>query len=151
MSMKTLLLLLLAVTASALDLTSTLKGEEGFSANVYKDHLGYDTIGYGHRCSANHSAVTVAEAEKILASDIVEAIKNVEKLIGKNQPKEVKEIVTAMAFQIGFSGVSKFKGMLAKIQSGDYKGASKEMLDSKWAKQTPKRAQRMSDLMAAVK
>src|SRR5688572_30614562 len=109
MSMKTLLLLLLSVTISAMDLTATLKFEEGFKPNVYKCSEGYDTIGYGHRCAANHPAVTVKEAEAILAADIAKAMKNVESLVGKDAPQEVKEIVTAMTFQIGFEGVSKFK------------------------------------------
>lgn len=75
----------------------------------------------------------------------------VDSLVGKNAPQEVKEIVTAMVFQLGYAGVSKFKNMITKIKAGDYKGASKEMMSSLWADQTPKRAKRMSALMAAVK
>jgi lysozyme len=56
-----------------------------------------------------------------------------------------------MVFQLGFDGVKNFKKMLTAIHAKDYVTASKEMLDSKWNKQTPKRAKRMSDLMAAVK
>jgi lysozyme len=148
--MKTLLLLLLTASLSALDLTAMLKVEEGFSATVYKCSEGFDTIGYGHRCEANHPAVTVAEAEKILADDIKIALSKVEALVGKDAPQEVKEIVTAMVFQIGFDGVKKFKGMLRAIHAKDYKTASKEMLDSKWAKQTPARAKRMSELMNKI-
>ena len=32
----------------------------------------------------------------------------------------------------------------------DYKTAAAEMLDSRWAKQTPNRAKRMSDAMASL-
>jgi hypothetical protein len=32
----------------------------------------------------------------------------------------------------------------------DYKTAAAEMLDSRWAKQTPNRAKRMSDTMASL-
>ena len=142
---------MLTLSITAMDLTALLKQEEGFSQSVYKCSEGYNTIGYGHRCGANHHNVTKKEAEKILVNDIAKAMKNVEKLVGKNAPREVKEIVAAMTFQIGYEGVSKFKNMLACINKGDYKGASKEMLNSKWGKQTPARAKRMANLMAAIK
>lgn len=146
-----LLLLLLTVTASAMDLAQTLKDEEKLMLHVYKDSLGYWTIGYGHRCPANTKPITEADANRMLAEDIQKAKKNVETLVGADAPQEVKDIVTAMVFQLGFDGVKNFKKMLTAIHAKDYVTASKEMLDSKWNKQTPKRAKRMSDLMAAVK
>ena len=149
--MKTMLLLLIAVTAMTMDLTATLKQEEGFSATMYRDHLGYPTIGYGHRCGSDQKEITKEQAEKMLSDDVAEAQKGVDNLIGKNAPQEVKDIVTCMVFQMGLSGVSKFKTMLACISKADYKGASVAMMNSKWAKQTPKRARRMSLDMAAVK
>ena len=149
--MKTIILLILSLTASAMDLTSTLKVEEGLRLSVYRCTKGYPTIGYGHRCEANQKNITKDEAESLLIADIAKAQKNVEKLVGKDAPQEVKNIVTAMVFQMGVDGVSKFKTMLLCIKSKDYKGASVAMLDSKWAKQTPKRAKRMSELMRNVK
>lgn len=149
--MKTLLLLLLTLTVNAVDLTALLKEKEGFSTTVYICSEGYPTIGYGHRCDANHPEITREEAEKILAADIKEAMKGADKLIGANAPKAAKEIVVAMVFQMGYKGVSGFKKTLAFIKAGDYKSASKEMLNSRWAKQTPARAKFMSDMMASVK
>ena len=113
--MKTLILILLALTATAADLTETIKGAEGFSLTMYRDHLGYPTIGWGHRCSADQKPITKEQAEKILAEDIDAAKKNAETLIGKDVPQDVKDIVVEMSFQLGFSGVSKFKGMLNRF------------------------------------
>lgn len=149
--MKIALLLMLTLSISAMDLVATLKQEEGFSATVYKCTEGFPTIGYGHRCPANHPAVTKAQAEAILNADIAKAMAKVETLVGKDAPQEVKQLVTAMTFQLGHAGVSKFKGMLAAIKAKDYKGAAAHMIDSKWHKQTPARAKRMAALMAAVK
>ena len=59
-----------------------------------------------------------------------------------------KEILCEMIFQMGFAGVSKFKNMIKALQNHDYKQASIEMLDSRWAKQTPNRAKELSDHMA---
>ena len=52
-----------------------------------------------------------------------------------------------MAFQMGLAGLLSFKRTLASIAAGDYEQASREMLDSKWASQTPKRAQRTAYMM----
>lgn len=148
--MKTLILLVLALSVNAMDLTATLKQEEGFRSKVYLDTLGYPTIGYGHRTEKNHSDVTVQEAEKILASDIAKAMSKVEELVGKDAPQEVKEIVCTMVFQMGYANVAKFKNTLRLIRAKDYKGASQEMLKSVWFKQTPSRCHRMSELMEKV-
>ncbi len=148
--MKTLILLVLALSVNAMDLTATLKQEEGFRSKVYLDTLGYPTQGYGHRCATNASPVTEKEASFILASDIEKAMSKVENLVGKDAPQEVKEIVTAMCFQLGYAGVSKFKNTLKLIRAKDYKGASKEMLKSTWFNQTPNRCRRMSEFMAKV-
>ena len=59
-----------------------------------------------------------------------------------------KEVLCEMIYQMGFSGVSKFKNMIKALQNRDYKLASIEMLDSRWAKQTPNRAKELSDHMA---
>ena len=55
-----------------------------------------------------------------------------------------------MIFQMGFTGVSKFKNMIKALQNHDYKQASIEMLDSRWAKQTPNRAKELSSHMASA-
>ena len=52
-----------------------------------------------------------------------------------------------MVYQMGATGVSKFKSTLSHINNGNYEMASKEMLNSNWAKQTPDRAVRLADLV----
>ena len=49
---------------------------------------------------------------------------------------------------MGYSGVGKFKNMIKALQNNDTKTASIEMLDSRWAKQTPNRAKALSDKMS---
>ena len=44
-----------------------------------------------------------------------------------------------------------FKKMHAALQNQDYKKAAAEMLGSKWARQTPNRANRLSLRMSNVK
>ena len=60
---------------------------------------------------------------------------------------QAKEVICEMVFQLGIGGVSKFKNMWKALEEGDYYTASVEMLDSRWAKQTPKRAESLSNIM----
>ena len=52
---------------------------------------------------------------------------------------------------MGYEGVSKFKKTLEYMENGQWEFASKEMLDSKWAIQTPKRADELSKLIAKIR
>lgn len=60
------------------------------------------------------------------------------------------DILVEMAFQLGIFGLKKFSNMLGALRSTDYKRAADEMLDSLWAKQTPRRAQELSDIMRSL-
>ena len=65
-----------------------------------------------------------------------------------NVSEKAQEVLCEMIFQMGYSGVGKFKNMIKALQNNDTKTASIEMLDSRWAKQTPNRAKELSDDMA---
>ena len=54
--------------------------------------------------------------------------------------EKAEEILIEMVFQLGKTGVSKFRNMWKALAEKNYIGASYEMLDSRWAKQTPNRA-----------
>ena len=63
-----------------------------------------------------------------------------------------KEIIVEMVFQLGETGVSKFRNMWKALKRTPprYDVAATEMLDSRWAKQTPNRAKKMSDQMRSL-
>jgi lysozyme len=52
-----------------------------------------------------------------------------------------------MIFNLGLSGFLNFKKMIAALGAGDYELASKEMLNSKWAKQVRLRSISLSNMM----
>ena len=135
-------------------MTSTLieavKLSEGFRDKVYKDTLGIDTIGYGF-----------AIKDLVIDEDIAEIIlrRKLEKLVQdtnrrfsflKDLPEKAQDVVYEMCYQLGITGVSKFKKTLAYLENFEYKMASKEMLDSKWARQTPNRAKKLSDVIKSL-
>ena len=71
---------------------------------------------------------------------------------GCNLPSLANEIVVEMVFQLGKTGVSKFHNFLAALRDNppQWLTASEEMLDSRWAKQTPNRAGSMSEIIASL-
>ena len=134
-------------------LMKSVKAHEGFRNSVYKDTLGKRTVGYGHLCVEDHwednREYTVPELERVLEADLNNAIQGAEELCSDCPvlDDQAKEIIVEMVFQLGKTGVSKFRNMWKALKVPDYPTAAKEMLDSRWAKQTPGRAKEMSDHM----
>lgn len=133
-----------------MSLIENIKESEGFRSEVYKCTEGYDTIGYGF-------AVKDLELDRDICDMILE--RKIGKLVKRlgdrlpylfEVPVEVHDVLVEMAYQMGVSGLLKFKKTLMYVESKDYKDASVEMLDSRWAKQTPNRAKKLSDIMASA-
>ena len=130
-----------------MSLIESIKTHEGYVGIVYKDSLGIDTIGYGF-------AIKDLELDEDVCEIILERkLKDLESRIKikfdwyKYMPQEVKDVVVEMCYQLGVTGVSKFKKTIAYLQNKQWKDASIEMLDSLWAKQTPNRANEMSNII----
>ena len=139
------------------DLKARIKEHEGFVPKIYKDSLGFATIGYGHLVLSTDrfkEGVTYSkeDLEKVFDGDFDTACSNANQLI-KDLPlhHQAKCVLIEMVFQLGIGGVSKFKNMWRALKQNDYQIASEEMLDSKWAKQTPKRAEELSSVMKSCK
>jgi len=139
------------------DLKAKIKEHEGFRDQVYKDSLGFATIGYGHLVLSTdpyEEGVIYKKKElaKVFDSDFNIAKSNANQLIeGLPIHHQARCVIIEMVFQLGVGGVSKFKKMWEALKQNDYQTASEEMLDSRWAKQTPKRAEELSSVMKSCK
>ena len=138
-------------------LLESVKKHEGYRNKVYLDTLGKRTVGVGHLCVEDFWEDDKEYEEKflltILEHDLKTAIKASQRLCSNCPDIDdlAKEIIIEMVFQLGETGVSKFKNMWKALKEGpDYQTAASEMLDSRWAKQTPNRAKAMSAEMAAL-
>ena len=142
-------------------LLDSVRKHEGYRNKVYLDTLKKRTVGVGHLCVEDFWEDNKEYEEKflmdILQKDLQGAIEGAEDLInncpsgGKaNISDEAKIIIIEMEFQLGKTGVSKFRNMWKALQQNppQYSVAASEMLDSRWAKQTPNRAKEMSNHMA---
>ena len=139
-------------------LLKSVRDHEGYRNKVYLDTLGKRTVGVGHLCVEDFWEDDKEYEEsflmEILEKDLQEAITNANTLMDKHDCGDIddqaKEIIIEMVFQLGMTGVSKFRNMWKALAEKNYIGASYEMLDSRWAKQTPNRANGMAKTMKEI-
>ena len=116
---------------------------EGFRSKPYQCTEGVWTIGHGL------TWITEEESLEVLAGRIsklhLQLLDDLDWY--EDMPPEVKGVIIEMCFQMGFAGFCKFKKAISHMKDINWKGAADEMLDSKWAKQTPNRANGLADII----
>lgn len=125
-----------------------LAQHEGLRLRKYKDTKGVLTIGIGYNLEANmlnlpeseiKSMMTIGITEEKAYSLLKQCCNKVEAELQRNikfyskLDSNTRYVLIELAFNLGIAGLLKFKKTLALIEKGDYKGASKELLNSKWA------------------
>ena len=133
-----------------MSLIADIKRHEGYSKKVYKDTLGYDTIGIGFLVSSlqlDEDVCDIILERRLISNEKV--IQN--KLTWYNkQPQKVKNILQNMYYQLG-NKLFNFVKTLHYIENCKYQAAAIEMLDSLWAKQTPNRAKELSETLSKIR
>ena len=127
-------------------LREDLIAEEGIRLKPYLCPAGKTTIGVGR--NLDDVGITQDEAMEMLDNDIDRVNAQLAKALPWLETKspDVQRAIANMTFQMGLGALLKFKKMLAALQARDYNAARREALDSDWAKQTPQRAKRVTDL-----
>ncbi len=132
------------------ELTKQLRRDEKEVLHAYPDHLGYLTIGVGRLIDKRKGGgITPEESAYLLSNDIDKREADLLRRfpwMANLDPVRFGALLN-MAFQMGVDGLVGFKNTLAMVREGDYEGASKGMLNSLWAKQTPERAKRIAKQM----
>ena len=154
-----------------MNIVDMLRFEEGWREKPYVDTEGYPTVGYGFKIGPKlaggpkarqaalehyyqftlpHTAgdawlmrivatthekmlekASIASALEACVQDGVDTIEN---------PRAC--VLISMAYQMGVEGLAGFRNTLMCITNHDWFQAETQMLKSKWANQTPKRARR---------
>lgn len=121
---------------------------------VRKDYGAKLVVGIGHDIRPSDELklgdkISYAQSSRLFTVDVNAALDSASSIISgfSTHPEDVQIVVSAMCFQLGRTGVRKFKKMIAAINDRNYDLAADEMLNSLWAKQTTRRAQRMASLM----
>ena len=148
-----------------MNLIEQLKKHEGFRSNYYYCTANKKTIGYGRnvdnnpfsakekkllgRCDFDMEPMTKEEAELLLVNDVNE----IKALIKDHLPWHElcparQAVFINMAFNLGISGLFKFKKMIGAVSKQCYREAAIEMLESRWADQVGSRSDDLAQQMA---
>jgi|TARA_R100001224_G_scaffold102917_1_gene75351 lysozyme len=126
-----------------------LVDHEGLELHPYEDSLGILTIGVGR--NLEERGISEDEAFYLLGNDIEiiwdELIK--QHPIVEDLDDQRQMILLDMAFNMGVPRLGKFKKMWAAIEDGDMIEASKQALDSRWADQVGRRAERLAERLTS--
>ena len=125
----------------------TLKHDEGYRQHPYRCTAGRLTIGYGR--NLDDSGITQNEAERLLKNDIDAVLCDLDSALPwwRELPQTPKVALVNMCFNMGLPRLLAFKRMLSALEKFHFTEASKEALDSKWARQVGLRAQRCAALI----
>lgn len=129
-------------------LAQMLEAEEGRVRHAYADSRGYWTIGVGRLIDKRlGGGLSEDEIDMLLANDIRAKTAEVRTALPwidtLNEARQA--VLIGMAFQMGTSGLLRFVNTLGAVREGRFEDAAHSMMQSAWAKQTPKRAKRMAD------
>ena len=132
------------------ELIKQLKRHEGIELKPYKCTSDKLTIGVGR--NLEDVGISEAEAEYLLMNDLSRFIKMANEFdwyAGLNDAR--KAVIISMLFNLGRGGFNKFLKFKQALAEGDHLTASREMLDSRWAKQVKGRAVELSKQMETGK
>ena len=126
------------------ELINSIKENEGFIGHEYNDSLGKPTIGYGTLLPLSKEEGALLLEHRLKAK--IKELEAKEPFFNK-LPLNKQVIISEMCYQLGVNGVLKFRKMWLALKEFDYESAAIEMLDSRWAIQTPSRAKKLANLM----
>jgi lysozyme len=132
-----------------------IEESEGIRLTSYKDTLGKWTIGVGHLLDQSKDwtgyTITQTQAETLLQADMGASRSYAGVFPNYYSMNEVRQAVcVSMCFQLGSKPLH-WPNFMAALKAQDYSAASAAGLDSLWAQQTLKRAQReMAMLQSGV-
>lgn len=149
------------VTAPHLAIAGTLvRDHEGRRLKVYDDASGqpiakgcavkgHPTIGVGRNLAGK--GLSEAEVDYLLANDLADAEREAISFLGADAwagldaPRRAALI--DMALNMGLAKLTEFKRFRAALLAGDWASAANEMLNSRWADQTGRRASKLSEII----
>lgn len=130
--------------------------DEGLRLRAYICPAGKLTIGVGHRVTRadrldKNSRISLERAGFLLSTDISAALGAANRIFGRVEfvswPDARQRAIVNMIFNLGETGFRGFERMIPAIKAGDWHLASLECLDSLYARQVGRRAQRIAEAL----
>ena len=139
--------------ANLSDLKKRVELHEGKVNKCYADSLGKLTFGIGHLVTDEDNIDPNKEYSdefiyKLFDKDFDKAIEGAARVCqGMDLPDRKFGVFIEMAFQLGATGLSKFKLALKAAREHQWQECHDQLLDSRWHKQTPNRAKQLAMIM----
>lgn len=145
------------------DIYKMMDFEEGWESRPYLCSEDYPTVGFGFKLGPKGAPIEQYDFElpRNVGESWLSSIlrKNFKTMQDHNQIGPAMygcgtvraAVLQSMAYQMGVDGLGKFINTLSAIKAGHWELAKAGMLDSKWARQTPERAQRHAEQMLTGK
>lgn len=124
--------------------------DEGEVLHVYKDSLGFLTLGVGRLVDKRKGGgISKEESRFLLHNDIERVLVEMSTLFpwALDMTETRQRVLAEMLFQLGATTLLEFKQTLSAMRSGRYLAAARGMRRSKWYQQTTDRAERLAKLM----
>ena len=131
--------------------------DEGYKYETYHDHLGFLTLGVGHLVLDSDPEIKMDVGTPVSEERIKECLNNDLDIVCEELDRNMswwrgldgarQRVLANMCFNLGYPRLSKFVKFIAAMQKGDWKKASEEMMDSKWATQVGNRAVRLQQMV----
>ena len=129
--------------------------DEGMKEEIYLCSEGHPTFGIGHLIVRGDpeygkdvgTKIPFDRIKQAFEQDVANCVADC-MLIFKGwdkYPEDAQRVFANMCFQLGRPRLSQFKQSIAYAENGEWEMCATEILDSRWAKQTPNRAKRLSD------
>lgn len=109
--------------------------EEGCVLHIYKDQIGYPTIGIGHLILPGEdfsAGITQEQAEEMLRKDLQKTALSIQRLITVPIDDEQYSALLSWTYNLG-TGALQRSTMRSKLNREEYMGAADEMLKWCWA------------------
>ena len=122
--------------------------DEGFRPMAYRDSLGKLTLGIGFLIDPDEPGA-IEMPREVANLWMMHILKERSAALDTAIPwwralsDARQRALLNMSYQLGMTGLLKFKNMLEHMEATDFDAAASEALRSKWARQTPARAQRI--------
>ncbi|GAA9129592.1 hypothetical protein HpHA170_02400 [Helicobacter pylori] len=122
---------------------------EGFSPSIYTDKMGYPTIGYGYNLSVySYESKRITKAYGLLTDILKE---NHRALLSygwyKNLDAMRRMVILDLSYNVGLSGLFKFKQFIKAIEDKNYALAVERLQKSPYFNQVRKRASRNMEIL----
>jgi lysozyme len=133
-------------------LKAMLREDEGFVGVPKPCPTGHLSIGYGHNLDAGGISKEAAEVQ--LDIDVHEKVdecrSNIDFWDSLDDPRQT--VLANLAFNMGISGLLKFKNTLRLMREGKHEAAAEALKNSKWYGQVQKsRSDRLIEIMRSGK